>query len=158
MTSRRDGPIYNRKGGFCQHALDFTLPVFDSLLVLTRFGHVALIVALLAATGTHWVVLQSVAWTTMLADNLRTASLTEAMQRTFDGKHLCSLCKKIDAGKKTERKSEFPVQWKKLEFAHTATVLVFSAPTHFWLLNDRADFTDTLTHSPPVPPPRSLLG
>ena len=37
-----------------------------------KLGHILLIVALLAAVGGHWIVLQSVAWTNMLAGNLRT--------------------------------------------------------------------------------------
>jgi len=126
--------------------------------VLTRFGHVLVIVALLAATGTHWTMLQSVAWTTMLADNLRTASFTQALQRTFDGKHPCSLCKQITAGKKSEKKAEFPLQLKKLEFIHAGTCFTFAAPSHFRLAGAAIDSLQSLSHSPPVPPPRSLLG
>ena len=73
-------------------------------------------VALIAATGAHWALLQSVAWTTMLADNLRTHSLSESVARTFDGKYPCPLCKAIAAAKKSEKKSEFTLQTQKLEF------------------------------------------
>jgi hypothetical protein len=126
--------------------------------VLTRFGHVLLIVALLAATGAHWTVLQSVAWTAMLADNLRTASFTQALQRTFDGKHPCSLCKQITAGKKSEKKGEFPLQLKKLDFIHARTRFTFAAPAHFRLAGAAMDSLQSLSHSPPVPPPRPCLG
>jgi hypothetical protein len=126
--------------------------------VFTRFGHILLIVALLAATGAHWTVLQSVAWTTMLADNLRTASFTQALERTFDGKHPCLLCKQITAGKKSEKKAEFPLQFKQLEFTHAATCFIFAAPADFWLAGASVASPQTLTHSPPVPPPKQLLG
>ena len=36
----------------------------------------------------------------MLADNLTTHSFGAALQRTFDGKHPCPLCKAIAEGKK----------------------------------------------------------
>ena len=115
-----------------------------------------LIVALLSASGTHWLVLQSVAWTTMLADNLRTASLPEAVQRTFDGKHPCSLCKKIDDGKKTQKKSEFPTWARQLEFVSERPVFIFSPPRHFQVMPRHNDSARELFHRPPVPPPRSL--
>jgi len=124
--------------------------------VFTRSGHILLIVALLAATGAHWTVLQSVAWTTMLADNLRTASLPEAVQRTFDGKHPCSLCKKIDDGKKTQKKSEFPTWARQLEFVSERPVFIFSPPRHFQVMPRHNDSARELFHRPPVPPPRSL--
>ena len=126
--------------------------------MFARFGHVLLAVALLAATGAHWTVLQSVAWTTMLADNLRTASFTQALQRTFDGRHPCSLCKQITAGRKSEKKAEFPLQFQKLEFIHAGTCFTFAAPSHFRLAGAAIDSLQSLSHSPPVPPPRSLLG
>src|SRR5207247_1889036 len=43
--------------------------------VLRRISHALVLCALLTAIGAHWAVLQSVAWTTMLAENLRTTSL-----------------------------------------------------------------------------------
>jgi hypothetical protein len=50
---------------------------------------------LVAGTGAHWGALQSVAWTRMLAENLRTVLFADAVVRTFDGQHPCSLCKVI---------------------------------------------------------------
>jgi len=49
--------------------------------VFRKLAHVLLILTLVAAVGGHWVVLQSVAWTNMLAGNLRTASVTEAFEK-----------------------------------------------------------------------------
>ncbi len=49
-----------------------------------RFSKFLVVVALVATTGLHWAVLQSVAWTTMLANNLRTQSLAEAVAHTFE--------------------------------------------------------------------------
>lgn len=128
----------------------------DNPVVFARLGHVLLIVALLAATGTHWTVLQSVAWTTMLVGNLRTVPLREAVQRTFDGKHPCKLCHEISKGKAAEQKTEFPVWAKKLEFVAQRPVLVFSAPTHYRLVPEFLSAGTDRPHRPPVPPPRPL--
>jgi len=55
--------------------------------------------------GLHWAVLQSVAWTGMLVQYSRDATFVEALQKTFDGKHPCSLCRFIQQGGKSERDS-----------------------------------------------------
>lgn len=126
--------------------------------VFKRLGHVLLIVALLAAVGGHWALLQTVAWTNMLADNLRATSLAEAMQRTFDGKHPCALCKEIAAGKKSEKKTEFLIELKKLEFVSERVTFVFNPPQNFHLLPDIERPSSGLSYKPLLPPPRPLLG
>ncbi|MCX6894418.1 MAG: hypothetical protein NTZ16_02705 [Verrucomicrobia bacterium] len=123
-----------------------------------RLGHLLLIVALLAATGGHWAVLQSVAWTTMLAANLTTDSFGEAVSKTFDGEHPCGLCCAVKAGKATEKKTDLPAPLKKFEYVNEAPRIVFAAPTAFTLLAARVQFPDFLSAAPPLPPPRGLLG
>lgn len=123
--------------------------------MFSRIGHLLLIVALIGATGTHWVMLQSVAWATMLADHAQTDSFAVAVEKTFDGRHPCALCKQIDKGRKSERKSDQQNDLKKLEFFNERVVLVFSPPTDFVVLPDRSAFLRSLGHAPPVPPPRA---
>lgn len=130
--------------------------MFENPNVFARLGHVLLIVALLAATGTHWAVLQSVAWTTMLVDNLRTVPLREAVERTFDGKHPCKLCHGISKGKAAEKNTEFPTWAKKLEFVAQRPIFVFSAPTHYRLVPEFFSAATDRPHRPPIPPPRPL--
>src|SRR5262249_43162763 len=104
--------------------------------------------AFLAAIGAHWFVLQSVAWTTMLADNLRTSSLPQAVERTFDGKHPCSLCKQIAKGKQTEKKAEFRVEANKFEFSFSPDGFVFVPPAHFRELRPSAMTAKLLPKAP----------
>ena len=123
-----------------------------------RLGNLFLILALLAATGAHWGVLQSVAWTTMLAGNLSNESFCDAVQNTFNGKRPCELCKSIQAGKKSEHQNELPAPViKKLEYLNQAPRFVFPAPTAFELLPAQTDFPDSINHTPPSPPPRALV-
>jgi len=93
----------------------------------------------------------------MLADNLRDASLVEAVGKTFDGKHPCNLCKQISAGKKSEQKSEFQFGLKKLEFTHRPVAFDFSPPQDFRLAGERQYSLHSLALAPPLPPPRSIL-
>lgn len=125
-------------------------------LVLVRLGHVLLIAALLVATGGHWAVLQTVAWTNMLAENLQTGSWSEALTRTFDGKHPCTMCKQISAGKKSEKKAEFPSPAAKLEFVSERPTLAFAAPTDFHLLTVLTVPLTSWTEAPPTPPPLAV--
>jgi len=122
-------------------------------LVLVRIGHALLIVALLAATGGHWALLQTVAWTNMLADNLQTDSLSQALTKTFNGKHPCTMCKEISAAKKSEKKSDLPNLGKKLEFTSERPALVFSAPVDFYLQATLTQPVVSWSDAPPTPPP-----
>jgi len=124
--------------------------------VFVRFGKIFVVVALIAATGAHWALLQTVAWTTMLADNLRTHSLSESVARTFDGKYPCPICKAIAAAKKSEKKNEFTLQTQKLEFPPVKENPVLFAPSDFQLLPQANFFTEPLTQKPLTPPPRGF--
>lgn len=125
--------------------------------MFVRFGKIFVIVALIAATGAHWALLQSVAWTTMLAGNLRTHSLSESVARTFDGKYPCPLCKAIAAARKSEKKSEFTVPTQKFEFPPVKENFALIAPSRFQLLPSANTFAKSLTQKPPTPPPRRLF-
>jgi hypothetical protein len=116
-----------------------------------------MILAVLAAMGAHWTVLQSIAWTGMLTDHLGSSSVTEAVQRTFDGKHPCRLCKAIAAGEKSEQKREFTAQIQKLEFPPPREALIIVAPSRFRLLPQANTFADSLSEKPLTPPPRGFL-
>ena len=139
-------------------ALDKGVMILDCWDVFRKVGHVLVLFALLAAIGGHWLLLQSVAWTTMLADNLRTSSLPQAVERTFDGRHPCAICKQIAKGKQAEKKSDLSVERNKFEFSYSRAVFVFSPPTHFWQARAFDAAATLLTHAPPVPPPRQLPG
>jgi hypothetical protein len=125
--------------------------------VFARTGHFFLIIALLAATGLHWNVLQSLAWTAMLAENLHTTSLHQALEKTFDGHHPCSLCKLVSAGKAAEKKSDFTLQLKKLEYPPTTEKIVLHAPARFQWLSAPDAFAGSLPQRPPTPPPRPFF-
>jgi hypothetical protein len=122
--------------------------------VFVRFGRVFVICALIATTGLHWAVLQTVAWTTMLADNLHSSSFHDAVTRTFDGKHPCCLCQAIAAGKSSEQKNEFTAQMQKFEFPPVKENFALIAPSQFQLLPQTNAFAESLAQKPLTPPPR----
>lgn len=125
--------------------------------VLVRLGKCFVVVALVTMLGAQWTLLQTVAWTAMLADNLRTHSLSESVARTFDGKYPCPICKAIAAAKKSQKKSELTLQTQKLEFPPATENPVLFAPSDFQLLPMPTSFsTESPTQKPLTPPPRGL--
>jgi hypothetical protein len=116
-----------------------------------------LVLALACSIGLHWAFFQSLAWTSMLADNLRHDSLAQAVTRTFDGQHPCPICKAIAAGKKSEKKSEFAPHLKTLEFPPAPENFVLTAPARFGLPARADTVAEPLPERPPTPPPRRAL-
>jgi hypothetical protein len=105
--------------------------------------------------GLHWFLLQSVAWTAMLTRNLRSYSLIEAVEQTFDGKHPCSLCLAVEKGKSTEKSREFSSPIQKFEFINEASAFDFFPPTQYELLSPARLAYTSLALVPPIPPPRA---
>jgi len=66
-------------------------------------GSALCLVAMLAALGGHWLVLQSVAWACMIHDFSKQGSLRNAIVKTFDGRHPCGLCLTIQRGWQQEQ-------------------------------------------------------
>ena len=120
-------------------------------------GNFFLIIALLAATDAQWMVLQSVAWAGMIVSYSEKSPLKMALAETFDGKHPCPLCKAIAAGKKSEKKNEFTLQLKKLEFPPAPENFVLVAPSGFRFLPLTNTFAESTTQQPPTPPPRGCF-
>jgi hypothetical protein len=120
---------------------------------LSRF---AIVVALACSIGLHWALCQAFAWANMVATYSRDTSLTEAIVKTFDGKHPCPLCKQISKSKRAEKKTDSTLDLKKQEFPYVATLFLFEPPSFYWEMRDPANAGPALPHAPPVPPPRLL--
>jgi hypothetical protein len=67
--------------------------------VFVRLGKFLVVISLAATLGAHWALLQTVAWTTMLADNLRTHSLSESVERQISMPDLQSHRRRQKVGK-----------------------------------------------------------
>ena len=115
-----------------------------------------MVAALVLTTGLHWAALQTVAWTTMLASNLCSQSVGEAVSNTFDGEHPCPLCKAIAAAKKSQQKTEAVAPILKMEYppAPEKIVLISPAPISAFSLATLA--ADSSFQKPPLPPPRAF--
>jgi hypothetical protein len=82
--------------------MNFTQSILKRLV--RHGGCVMMALALFLVAGGHWAMLQGVAWVTMVKDFSRTSSITQAVGKTFDGKHPCPMCKKIALARTSEEK------------------------------------------------------
>jgi hypothetical protein len=124
--------------------------------VLSRLPKLLLVVALASSIGLHWAFFQTLAWAQMVISYSHDAPLTEALAKTFDGKHPCKLCKNIDESKRSEKKADSDLDLKKFEFSFVASEFIFRAPAFVDEPRALNDFAASLVQSPPVPPPRQF--
>jgi len=83
-------------------------------------------------------------------------SLAKAVSETFDGKHLCPLCRAIAAAKKSEKKNDAPALKLKIEYPPVADKIGLLAPRVFKKFQADNRFADSLSTKPPLPPPRNF--
>lgn len=124
---------------------------------LIKTGQMLLIVAMFAACGGHWALLQSVAWTKMLVSFSQTGELTTAIAKTFDGRHPCPLCKQIKTGEAKEKKQEVQVVAKKLDLFHQPSVITLTRPEEFQVYEVLNCAVVKRVIEPPTPPPQPAM-
>lgn len=127
-------------------------------VVFSRLSKLAVVAALACSIGLHWAFFQSVAWMGMIVSYSHDAPLTEALTKTFDGKHPCCLCKQIAKGKQSEKKSEPAPVVKKLELLCSSTIFVFCNTSPGYEIQWPERFWSSVLQTPRLPPPRQLPG
>ena len=125
---------------------------------LLRFGQVLMLLVLFAASGGHWMALQSVAWTRMLVSYSRGGQIATAGAKTFDGRHPCSLCKQIEQAKSSE---PLPARAVEVEtqaaFVAPALVVIMRSEGTSWKLEIPDWHGEARVEQPTAPPPRSAV-
>jgi hypothetical protein len=102
-------------------------------------------------------VLQSIAWTTMMVEYAKHQSLRAAIVQTFDGGHPCSVCHMVSKGKNSEKKSDLQSPSPKIDMICSARPFQLLRPFVPFNYATRNFSSSESTHSPPVPPPRLRL-
>ncbi|HEX3628224.1 MAG TPA: hypothetical protein VH280_22675 [Verrucomicrobiae bacterium] len=124
--------------------------------MLLRLGKVLVVFALVVTLTAHWALLQTVAWTSMLAGNLQSCSFHDAVVRTFDGHHPCPLCKAIASAKKSEQKNQTTFEQQRLDFLLVEGSVVLIAPSPVEISSANT-FAASIPQKPPTPPPRGFF-
>lgn len=120
--------------------------------MFTRSGKLLVALALAFSLGAHWSLLQVVAWVNMTVTYSQDATLGEAIEKTFDGKHACQLCKLVTEGKQKEQKQSTTVQKHKLDLIGSSTIEWMTPVT-----THQSEFASVSVwrsfREPPTPPP-----
>lgn len=74
--------------------------------------------------GGHLVLLQTIAWTQMIVAFSGDSSISEAVEKTFDGEHPCEMCKMVKEVKSEEEKKPVLKSAMKMEIALPSPVKV----------------------------------
>jgi hypothetical protein len=127
--------------------------------MIGKAASILMATALFFSVGGHLGLLQGVAWATMIHDFSRGGSLTQAVEKTFDGKHPCAMCKKIAKVKNSEasgEKAPFTVKVeKKAEVFIASNCSELPQPVSRPFSYGPAPFVSIPEHpsAPPVPVP-----
>ena len=90
----------------------------------------------------------------MIVDYSKNASLCQAIAKTLDGTHPCSLCKIVNKGKTAETKSDLQLLTQKVDMICPARATTRVQPfVHFDYATTNFPVSE-IKHSPAVPPPR----
>lgn len=114
-----------------------------------------MVFALVIVIGGHWALLQSAAWVGMAVSFSRTDSMSVALQKTFDGKHPCPVCKIVKVGKTSEKKQAMQKIEAKLDFLTEAGSCGLFPPRPMRHLTPASKHADASRAAPLLPPPRA---
>jgi hypothetical protein len=122
--------------------------------MVRKLSRCLVVAALVMATGGHWILLQSVAWVGMAIHFTQEDGFSVALQKTFDGKHPCRLCKVVEEGRKASPQHEMLKLETKIDFFFGSKP-TFNLPS---LDYPAICFSPATmlprTEAPPLPPPR----
>ena len=110
---------------------------------------------LVLATGGQWFLLQSLAWVQMTVSYAKTESFGAALQKTFDGKHPCKLCKFVKRGKAAEQQRDQQAPQLKIDFQLAAGTATLVPPRPFRHFTPFLADAELRAHAPALPPPRA---
>ena len=86
--------------------------------------------------------------------------LTKGLERTFDGKHPCPLCKQIAKARQSEKESKQAVALTSIKLACAPATVVaaqrLSSPCEKQIYFDVVEFCTIRSERPASPPPRNL--
>ncbi|MEI9893073.1 MAG: hypothetical protein WDN28_03960 [Chthoniobacter sp.] len=117
-----------------------------------------MLLVLFAASGGHWMALQSLAWTRMLMSYSRNTSLLEAVTKTFDGRHPCALCKEIVKAKSREPQSTRAMEVEnQAAFVMPAQTALVRKEGISWKLEIAEWHGKVRAEQPTAPPPRGAV-
>jgi len=127
-----------------------------------RFSLILTLFAWLLATGSHWDLVQTYAWGSMIADYTQRMPFAAAVKKTFSAETMCEICHVVaDAKKSSANEAAAPGP------KSTGKIFLVTAPAGSVVFKPAAACTGLVPSivppssveraSPPSPPPRALV-
>lgn len=121
-------------------------------------GFLSIAFALFTIAGGPLIVFQGVAWVGMIQEYSKQDTLANALQKTFSGKHPCSLCKRIAKQSKKEQKTAALLKTEKslkVSFSTPLEKTAFLLPTTVSYSQSLSSTYQSIFYDPPEPYPRA---
>ena len=125
--------------------------------ILRLFGMPLICLSFFALSGGHWAVFQTIAWAQMIRDYSKTATIAEAITKTFNGRSPCGMCTKISEERQKENSTPATAKFQKKGeiFLLTMRPLPQRPRAKDYSYLDRSDATPTKrSQAPPTPVPK----
>jgi hypothetical protein len=126
-----------------------------------QFSLILTLAAWLIATGSQWDLVQTFAWSRMIAGYSQTMPLLQAVAKTFSPDTMCGICRAVAVAKqRTDANPAVPgakaPQKILLVCAPIAPAFAFPAAHCAGMVSDLAPPISAERPAPPNPPPRTL--
>lgn len=134
----------------------FLLPFKKPQRALRFLGTFLIALALFSLSGGHWALMQGIAWGRMIHEYSTQGSFSTAIGKTFDGKHACALCKKIERAQQQEKKNvaTLDAAKKKEAIVEQPLSLLTLFPSSFLFSPVKKNLYSGPPRQPLLPPPR----
>jgi hypothetical protein len=100
--------------------------------------------------------LQTIAWVRMAVSYSRDDGVGAGIAKTFDGQHMCSLCKEIAKKREGEQKDLGDVLLNKMHLQCSVTSAQLFPPEFYWLRQLCNSFGHRFAPEPPLQPPKTV--
>jgi hypothetical protein len=121
-----------------------------------RFGTLFCALAVFQVLGGPLAALQAIAWVRMAVTYSQDDGVGVGIAKTFDGEHMCSLCKAIAKKREGEQKDLGDVLLNKIYLQCSATPFQLFPPEVYWLSEADNSFGSESCLEPLLQPPKSI--
>jgi hypothetical protein len=124
--------------------------------MVRRFGILFCVLAVFQVLGGPLAALQTIAWVRMAVTYSQDDGVGSGLAKTFDGQHMCSLCKAIAKKREGEQKDLGDVLQNKIYLQCSATPVRLFPPEFYWLRETDNSVGRESSLEPLLQPPRTI--
>jgi len=124
--------------------------------MVPRLSKLLCVLAVFQLLGGPLAILQGVAWVRMALTYSQSDGVGEGIAKTFDGQHMCPLCKAIAKKRDGQQRDLSDLSLIKIYLQCSATSTELFPPGLYWLRRPDAAVGNASTPEPLLQPPKSV--